>query len=254
MNGSELRRIVLERVKRYSNYGSNFQGEVVLLELKEEINPKSIEEEQAILTIWYDLFREGIIAWGYNLGNPDPPFIHLTEVGRRCLEHLSRDPYNPDGYMSMLKPLISDNAIAYSYIKEALEAFQSCCYRAVAVLVGAASESIILDLRDVLISRLKILNEDIPDRLNDWRIKIIRDEIEKVLNMHKKNMPQRLQERYSAFWIPLTDQMRLTRNDAGHPKSIEPVTHDMVHASLLLFPELAGLEKELREWIISSYN
>ena len=56
---------------------------------------------QAILTQWHDLMRTGYFAWGYNLANPNPPFFHFTDRGRRALERLSRDPGNPAGPAAM---------------------------------------------------------------------------------------------------------------------------------------------------------
>ena len=38
-----------------------------------------LEIQQAILTCWHDLFREGALSWGYDLDNPDPPFFHIPE-------------------------------------------------------------------------------------------------------------------------------------------------------------------------------
>lgn len=38
-----------------------------------------LDRQQAILTCWHDLFREGILSWGYDLDNPDPPFFHIPE-------------------------------------------------------------------------------------------------------------------------------------------------------------------------------
>ena len=39
------------------------------------------------------------------------------------------------------------------------------------------------------------------------------------------------------------------RNDAGHPKSIEPVSRDAVHGQLLLLHEHARLVFELGAWV-----
>ena len=50
------------------------------------------------------------------------------------------------------------------------------------------------------------------------------------------------------------EQIRMARNEAGHPKSIDAVTPETVHASLLIFPELAKLCHELRSWISKSYS
>ena len=38
-----------------------------------------LDIQQAILTCWHDLFREGTLSWGYDLDNPDPPFFHMPE-------------------------------------------------------------------------------------------------------------------------------------------------------------------------------
>src|ERR1035438_4017733 len=64
-------------------------------------------DEQAILTQWGELFRTGLLAWGLNLSNPNPPFFHLTERGRMALANLTRDPSNPDGYRKHLASIAS---------------------------------------------------------------------------------------------------------------------------------------------------
>ena len=73
----------------------------------------------------YDLFRTGYFAWGLNLSNPDPPFFHFTDRGRRALERLSRDPGNPAGYLQYLASVAKLNPIASSYLGEGLD----CCRR-----------------------------------------------------------------------------------------------------------------------------
>jgi hypothetical protein len=42
-------------------------------------------------------------------------FIHLTEVGRRTLSHLSRDLYNPDGYLAAVRSHLTNFPIALSF-------------------------------------------------------------------------------------------------------------------------------------------
>jgi len=119
-------------------------------------------------------------------------------------------------------------------------------------MVGAASESLVLEIRDELVKKMIKLGIMVPSGLKKRRIKTIRDEVEKCLVGKKMN--HKLYERFSSFWVPLTDQIRISRNDAGHPVSIDPVTHEAVHASLLLFPELARLVKDLKKWIRASYS
>jgi hypothetical protein len=43
------------------------------------------------------LDEDRIFRVGVNLSNPNPPFFHFTERGRRALERLSRDPEIPPG-------------------------------------------------------------------------------------------------------------------------------------------------------------
>ena len=103
----------------------------------------SLEDQQALLTVWGDLFRLGVLAWGYDLSNASPPFMHLTEVGRRTLSRLSRDPYNPEGYLAAIRPLLASGSVALSYLEEGANTFQAGCLKATAVMVGAAAESLV---------------------------------------------------------------------------------------------------------------
>ncbi len=67
-------------------------------------------------------------------------------------------------------------------------------------------------------------------------------------------MPRPLAESFSAYWSGLAEQIRKVRNDAGHPEAIDPVTPEAVHASLLIFPELAKLVSELEGWANEFYK
>jgi hypothetical protein len=70
--------------------------------------------EQAILTQWHDVMRTGYFAWGLNLSNPNPPFFHFTDRGRRALARLTRDPGNPAGYLRHLSDVVKLNPVAHS--------------------------------------------------------------------------------------------------------------------------------------------
>jgi hypothetical protein len=79
-------------IRKDPSSGSLQQG-LILQELQKRLGwSQPLEVQQAILKSWYDLFRNGILSWGYNLSNTDPPFCHVTAHGRRILEDLSRDP------------------------------------------------------------------------------------------------------------------------------------------------------------------
>lgn len=255
MDGEALRRTVLEVVNELGGReGVQLQSASVLQESAQRLNVQGVEDEQALLAFFGDLFRIGYLAWGYNLSNPAPPFCHITENGRAALAALSRDPSNPDGYLANLHAQGNLNPVSESYIQEALATYAAGCFKATAVMVGAAAESVVLEFRDSLLARLDDLGRPRPPELDDWRIKRILDCLESLLMAHKASMPRQLFEAFGSYWPAFTQQVRSARNAAGHPTSIDPVGEDTVQASLLIFPELVKLSTELKEWVTSSYT
>jgi len=139
---------------------ASLQSGSVLAETHKRLGGRRDPEfEQAILTVFYDLFRSGLIAWGHNLLNPNPPFFHITERGRRSLANVSRDPTNPDGYWSYLKKAATLNPVAESYLYEGIACFIQDLPKAAAVMIGGASESIALELAETISRRLQALSQ-----------------------------------------------------------------------------------------------
>ena len=256
MSEPDIRSILLKIVSEKDEYirqdpmrASLEQGSILQEVQKLSGWSQSDEMQKAILTYWYDLFRNGILSWGYNLSNPDPPFCHVTAHGRKVLENISRDPSNPDGYIAFLTRNANLDSIALSYIEEALKTYNSDCITASSVMVGAAAERLVLNIQASLIDRMESLEAKIPKDLKDWRAKKILGAIESVLRQRKKKIPTSLFESFEAYWPAFNHQIRTARNESGHPVSIQPVTPDRVHASLLIFPELRILADKLKSWI-----
>ncbi len=251
ITGNGIRNAILEVIEELKDTKSSLQSGSVLqrVEKKISVTHNDIETQQAILTTWQDFFRAGYLAWGYDLSNPNPPFCHLTDKGRRILRHLSRDPGNPDGYMHYLESNTKISSVTKSYLIEAIETYNSGLHKASAVMIGCATESIILELGENLDIKMSFLSKPVNKDLRDWRVKRILLGIEAVFDGEKKNMPVKLFESFKANWSAFTQQIRKIRNDAGHPASLEEITEENVHASLLVFPELAKLADELNHWI-----
>ena len=256
ITGQEMRRVLLEVIDKYSQTGPGyFQSGSILSKVAQRLRIRdNLEAEQALLTLFYDLFRSGHLAWGYNLSNIEPPFCHLTEQGRETLRYLSRDPANPDGYLAHLSKECNLNPVAESYLQEALNTYNSNCFKATAVMIGAVAESIVLELRDTLVKQMASVGKKPPKSLQDWRIKQVFDSLRNELVLQKSNMPYRLAEALDAYLPAFTQQIRTVRNDAGHPASIDPVTSETVHASLLILPELAKLASNLNTWVSHHYT
>jgi hypothetical protein len=247
-----LRETLLRVMNEYAGMPGYFQTKPILIETAKRAGLRGDAQEQALLTLWGDMFRLGIIGAGYNLSNPEWPFCHLTELGRKTLTTLSRDPANPDGYLAAVRAIATLNPVATAYIEEAIATYNTACFRASAVMVGAASETLLVGLRDAVVARLVVHGRKPSAALVDWRAKTVLDAVSAELTTHGKAMPTKLRESFQYNWPAFLQQIRANRNDAGHPASVAPVTGEAVHASLLIFPEILKLSSELEAWVGSS--
>jgi hypothetical protein len=249
-----LLQVISERAAKNPGDG-NLQSGSILNEVIERLGgSRDHATQEAILTAFHELYRTGYLAWGFNLSNPDPPFFHLTDQGRKSLANLSRDPSNPAGYLNFLSKAAKLNPIADSYLQEAVMCFVQDLPKAAAVMVGGASESMALELRDVIASRLASLGLPLPKGLNDWKFKVVLDSMHAFLDQNSAKMRRELRDSFTSYWPAFLQQIRSARNDAGHPSSVDPVTFDTVHASLLIFPELARLTGQLLAWVSNEYK
>ncbi len=250
---ADLRELILRAAhdqQPRDDTGPTLQQPTVLDRVAQLLGGRSDPDlEQAVLTQWHDLMRTGYFAWGFNLSNPNPPFFHFTDRGRRALERLSRDPGNPAGYLRHLAAVAKLNPITSSYLGEGLDCFVAGFYKAAAVMIGGAAESIILDLRDLVMQRLAQAKLSKPKGLSDCRVKTILDALYDILDAKKGSFPRDLREEFESYWLAFAQQFRATRNDAGHPSSVDPVTEEAVHASFLIFPDQARLSNNLATWI-----
>lgn len=203
-----------------------------------------IGKEQALLTVWDDLFRSGQLAWGLNLSNREPPFCHLTDIGRKALSNLTRDPVYPDGYLAHLKERATISQRTETNLIEALGCYNANLHKAAAVMLGVTLESIVLELVEHIIVQMDVAGMNVPSKLKDWRL----ETKSKALERHFDNcglLTGEVKERYETSWPVFRLQIRKSRNDAGHPVDVSAISQDSVHASFLLLPELAWLAEEL---------
>lgn len=249
-DGATVRRVMLEVIESNANHLG------VTTILNETVGRLRAEygqyPDQALLTLFYDLFRSGHLSWGLNLANPNPPWCHLTDAGRRALEHLSRDPANPDGYLAHLRKAVTLGPIAAAYLGEALHSYNSDCLRSAAVMVGCAAETLLIDLRNAIEVRLNALGRACPATLADWRAKRVLDGVRTVLDPQLTAMPNDLREAVDAYWPAFAHMLRTARNDAGHPSDLTAITEERVHAALLVFPDLASILDRTTAWVATS--
>ena len=244
------RELILQAIADHNNskikYSSNLNESDILNQVQLKLgSPRGLEYEQAVLTQWNELFRTGLLAWGLNFSNTGPPFFHLTQPGKDALASLSRDPFNPEGYLRHISAIASVSPKAKDYLVEALDCFSARHYRAAAILLGVSAECEILRLRDAVVAKFEAETKSVPKDLNSRQLKTVLAALKVYFSEHAKD----LREPVEANWSALAHQIRTSRNDAGHPVELEPITSDRVHASFLLFPELAKMMTQLLQWL-----
>src|SRR2546425_593161 len=132
-----IRDILLAEIKNRepkTQIDAQLQQRSVLQGAAKELNAThDLGVQQAILTQWGELFRTGLLAWGLNLSNPDPPFFHLTDRGRQALQNVTRDPSNPAGYLRHFASIATLEPVAMSNLAEGLECYVAGLFKAAAV-------------------------------------------------------------------------------------------------------------------------
>jgi hypothetical protein len=113
-----------------------------------------------------------------------------------------------------------------SYLTEGLDCYVAGLHKAAAVMVGGAAESLILDLRDLLIRKLTTLQKSIPRGMEDWKIRTVSEALQHFFQMHAPKFKRELREPFEAYWSGFAQQIRATRDEACHPASVDPVSPD----------------------------
>jgi len=71
-------------------------------------------------------------------------------------------------------------------------------------MLGAAAESMILEVRDASVARLSETSAPIPKGLQDWRVKVILDSLSETLMSKISQMPYDLRVEFEAYWPAFT--------------------------------------------------
>ncbi|MGH7297945.1 MAG: hypothetical protein ACRELB_23595 [Polyangiaceae bacterium] len=250
----DMRRAVLAAIKQLTGHENGFSREYVIKQAVQSLGQRyDATTMLRAMDAWDDLYRSGVVGYGMNLDNLGFGWSHLTEFGAASVAELNRDPSNPNGYRAVVAPHLKDEPIARSYLDEALDTYNKGTFKASAVMLGCAAEALHLSLRDKLVAKITAAQKTPPPNLETWIISRVLGAIEELLTARVGDMERGLRERFESYWPAWTGLFRMTRNEAGHPKSIDPITRDAMHAALLLFPEHARLSFDLSAWVVATY-
>lgn len=238
-----VRAIVLERLRcdtgweQYDLSGAGFDPFV-------EYVGESYQGSQKLTFLAQDVMWEfmiqGIIAPGLDVSNPNLPWFHITEYGKKVLVAGELLPHDPTGYLELFRTDVPDlDPTVEAYVSESLNCFTRGNVIASVVMLGVASERTFLLLCDALLKALaneseKSKFQNILKRMSikpkmDWVL-------QKIQNIQTKK-PRPLPDNVNVMLTVIFDFIRCQRNDLGHPQSTPPqVTRDDAYVNLRIFP------------------
>jgi hypothetical protein len=93
--------------------------------------------------VFWQLIIEGILAPGLNASNPNLPWFHVTDYGRKVLNSIDPPPNDPTGYLSRVQARISHaDSTVTAYLTESVHAFLRGNLIASMVMLGIAAERV----------------------------------------------------------------------------------------------------------------
>lgn len=193
----------------------------------------------------WDCLLKRIVVFGSDSLNPEWPFYRVTDHGLSVLKSAAPQPYDPDGFMAHFDATCgSIDPVVRGYVAEAVHAFNSDCTRAAAVMLGCASEKLLLLLLEAFemsISDAAKRAKFSKDLAAKWAIShryaTMRDRLDLMVTARK--LPHEHSETVAGELPAGFEMLRRCRNAAGHPDAPGDVEPDTVFLNLRMFTEYA---------------
>lgn len=175
---------------------------------------------QVMAGVW-SLIGQGLAYIDYSDSAAENWSLYLTEAGRAAASDEEVTPDDPGGYLRQLVVEIPEvTPLVKSYAEEALLAYNARLYRASAVMLGVASEAAVLEVALALAgvmneTEAKPYLETINARKQNFVAKF--EVFAQKLRSRKNLLPEDLADGLDLTLNAVTDLLRVSRNDAGHP-------------------------------------
>ncbi len=234
-----------------------FSGTVYDIKTGLGINAASSLDDPPIQEAIWDLIIERVLTVE-SKGNFGWDHLRVTDFGAEVVKEQRWSPYDPDGY---LKELASQAPRATHlcgiYVEEALRCFRGGSYLATAVMLGAASEGVVLDLFNSLLEGMKA-NGQMPEasgyetKLNKARSVFEKyKEFKKYFEPIRVKLPSTLNDDLDLQLDGVFNLIRYYRNSSGHPTGTQ-VERMAAFTSLVLFVPYCKRVEDVGNWLVSN--
>ena len=192
--------------------------------------------DQITQTLWA-LLGKGIIYIDISQPAPENWEWCLTNAGEKSASDEQFNPDDPERYLERLKNNVPElSSLVYQYTNEAVNCYYNESYLASAVMLGAASEAVFLELAEASIPWLEGSGDGLQVILENPRQPYVNKfrEFRKRLESRKMHLPTEIADKLSITFDSLLDQYRLVRNEIGHPSG-KTITREDQYISLQMF-------------------
>ncbi len=251
----DVARLALKQQLVLASHGGFSSGGRAVDRLSQADRP--LVYEMVRQAMWRFIVR-GLLVPGANRMNPNWPFYAVTVTGQAAVDAGRPQPYDADGFIEYFMQTAGADAdpVVIAYVREAVETFNVGCMRASAVMLGAASEKLILLAIDALRSSIADGTKKASFEMQlakNWmitsRYRVFEETLEKVIAAKKTPLPKDLVEFFGGEMVAGSQLLRRIRNSAGHPEAPGVVNEDDVFMNLRFFPAYARHMRELSEFL-----
>jgi hypothetical protein len=222
-----------------------------------EVNDIPPQLQNMIRAVVWDLIIQGILIPGMpnQFGSEGLPHFVISDWGKQCLESGEYLTFDGFKYLSRLDAEIQNfDGIAKLYLKDSLASFRIGAYLSSAVMTGVASERLIILLRDAVKNSLPTLTRQQKFEA-DTNGRVISRVFEAIWNRLESNQgtiaSSSGREDLQVDLFGIFNFIRVTRNDAGHPKGRQ-LTRDEADSMLHLFPVYAKAVYASMSWLTAN--
>jgi hypothetical protein len=208
----------------------------------------------AILEAYHQLFTLGYVAPCWSASGLNFDRFTITKSGKGWINQNEPLPEDPKHYLADLQRRVPNlSSVVLEYIKEALTTYERRAFFATAVMVGAASESVVYEIMGALLQAVsgtpeeRRIDKAIRYRSLSEMFEVLTRNIHRAKSKSSGAMPFEVHENVDVHLCTLLDAIRVQRNDAVHPLTGK-VSPESVAVTLFAFPYACQKAYGIIEW------
>src|SRR3990170_3791062 len=149
----DLRTRLRAGILAFLNRHQETQVTTLLDALRQQLPRFDRTEETAALEVLHELVTANVIMPGVDRGHLGWPWLRVTEYGRQVIRQGKPLPFDPDQYLAAAQPHLADMPpLALEVLREAVATYHRGYVRSSAMLLGTASELVMMQLIDAFVA------------------------------------------------------------------------------------------------------